>query len=490
MGRGTAHAGGCATRVRSDVNGDGRPDLAITQPFRTVGRKPSGALRVLFGTASGLTTVGNQYLDRTSDGIAPLVGDAVDGIGDAVATGFFDDDCYADVAVTVAGGQADILVLRGSASGLDSATARAFTVADVPGAPMGAVGVLALATGDVNGDGWDELALGVPGDGYVVPGGGVGVLYGSVTGLSVVDSQFFTQDSPGVPGGGEGGDWFGAAVVLADFNGDRRDDLAVGVPLEDLGRAENTGAVVVLPSVDGRLTGAGSQHWTQHSRGMPGGTESRDNFGAALAAGDVNHDGRADLAIAAPEETLRGQEAAGTVTVLRGSWLGLTTAGATAISQDTAGVPDSAEQLDMFGAALAFGDFNGDGYDDLAAGAPGERIGSRGWAGSVTVLYSDQGTVTGAGADVFAQSTWGVPGDDEEDDMFGYAVTAIAGRPGAAASLVVGIPEEGTAAVAEAGAVVVLKGGRRGLTVTGAVAIVGTELVGGTRGGGLGRALA
>lgn len=68
--------------------------------------------------------------------------------------------------------------------------------------------------------------------------------------------------------------------------------------------AEAAGAVNVLYASAGGLTAAGNQLWSQDIPGVAGVTQPRDLFGSALAAGDFNADGRAELAIGVPGETL------------------------------------------------------------------------------------------------------------------------------------------------------------------------------------------
>ncbi len=120
---------------------------------------------------------------------------------------------------------------------------------------------------DYNGDGKDDLAIGVVGEdiGALVDAGAVNVLYGSGAGLTATGDQLWHQDSPGVLGGAEGGDSFGDALACGDFNGDGFDDLAIGVPLEDIGAIGNAGAVNVLYGSVAGLTASGDQLWHQDS---------------------------------------------------------------------------------------------------------------------------------------------------------------------------------------------------------------------------------
>ena len=81
-------------------------------------------------------------------------------------------------------------------------------------------------------------------------------------------------------------------------------------------------------------------------------------------------DGYADLAVGVAFEDVGTIVDAGAVNVLDGSVNGLTSASNQFLTQDTPGIKDQAETGDQFGTGLATGDFNGDGYADLAVGAP------------------------------------------------------------------------------------------------------------------------
>jgi FG-GAP repeat len=186
--------------------------------------------------------------------------------------------------------------------------------------------------------------------------------------------------------------WLGApatalGAIRADFNGDGRDDLAVGAPNEDIGSIESAGAVNVLYGGAGGLSATGNQFWRQNSPGVLGASEAFESFGYALAAGDFNGDGSDDLAVGAPIEGVGGVSHAGAVNVLYGGAGGLSATGNQAWDQNSPGVLDVAQTPDHFGLALAAGDLNGDGRDDLAVGAPEESVGSARHAGAVNVLY-------------------------------------------------------------------------------------------------------
>jgi hypothetical protein len=187
---------------------------------------------------------------------------------------------------------------------------------------------------------------------------------------------------------------------------------------------------------------------------------------AGAVYGDFNGDGFADLAVGAP-----GDDGAGAVNVLYGSANGITAAGDQHWTQNGLGLPDFAEAGDAFGASLAVGDFDGDGFADLAIGAPGENVSTPSSvpnAGMVTVLYGSAVGLADDGAQLWHQGVAGVLGEGAEtEDRFGSSLAAANLGRSKASDLVIGVPQEDVGPIFDAGGVNVLFGSANGLTAAG-----------------------
>jgi hypothetical protein len=221
-----------------------------------------------------------------------------------------------------------------------------------------------------------------------------------------------------------------------------------------------------LPQIQSNGEGSAPQ-------GLPtaAGVASTSGVAAAPAVrGDFDNDGNDDLAIAVRLENLGAIVSAGAVNVLYGTEDGLATAGNQFWHQDRANVEDAAQESDYFGSALAVGDFNADGFDDLAIGAPGEDVGAIADAGAVNVLYGSAAGLspTAVVADQFwHQDVYGILGEAESDDFFGFSLYAGDFDGNGFDDLVIGVINEDVGAIADAGAVNVLYGVPGGLNAVG-----------------------
>lgn len=254
----------------------------------------------------------------------------------------------------------------------------------------------------------------------------------------------------------------------SDFDGDGYADLAIGVPREDLGPAPNAGAVQVLY---GSASGATARDdlWHQGRRGVKGVNESGDRFGQVLDWGDFDADGYADLAIGVPREDIGGVTRSGTVHVLYGGVNGLTPDRDQVWHQGSEGVSGKNEEHDKFGAALAVGDFDGDGYGDLAVGVGGEDVGKERNAGRVVVLRGSASGLAPGGAQSWGQGSLGIASVPQSSEWFGDGLAAGDVTADGRDDLVIQVRAElDPAADGSRGSVIhLLKGGTLGLSAVG-----------------------
>jgi hypothetical protein len=145
-----------------------------------------------------------------------------------------------------------------------------------------------------------------------------------------------------------------ATLLAADFDGDGLDDVALGIPESDLARPQG-GAVFIFKGTATGLPDAPT--WI-----ITGQTDTAQ-FGAVMAAGDLDGDGRADLAIAAPGDDVTIADSGAVYLYSIGP------AGPRQLRPPLTGLGRG-----NFGAALTIADIDGDGDNDLIVGSPGADI--------------------------------------------------------------------------------------------------------------------
>jgi hypothetical protein len=266
-------------------------------------------------------------------------------------------------------------------------------------------------------------------------------------GLTTANNQLWSQNSTGILDSSESGDRFGAALAMGDFNHDGFADLVIGVPNEKLpnagGVTVSAGAVHVLYGTPNGLSATGDQFWHGASPDIGlavlSGDTTGDRFGASLAVGDFDNDQFDDLAIGIPE---RFTTNVGAALILYGSAAGLSSSGRQVWSQETNGVPDTAAAGDLWGSALAAGDFDHNGSDDLAIGAPGEDAGGTD-SGAVTILYGSAGSgLSVAFSQLWSQGSTGIADTRQGGDRFGAALATGDFNGDNSADLAIGVPGE------------------------------------------------
>ncbi|MEO8672652.1 MAG: FG-GAP repeat protein [Tahibacter sp.] len=414
--------------------------------------------------ATRLSTEGNVYL------INPYTNPAETYYGFRIATGDFNGDDIDDMAVAELGASTRFRVLLGKSYPIGGPYPLArFTAKTVTTPSHGSV----LATGDFNGDGVDEVAIGDR-DSVSNPGGG-GTVY--IFRRSATDTwslqEIIRQGLNGYNGVDTAGDRFGNALASGDFDGDGYDDLAIGVSgKESTGSPviQSAGAVQIVYGSTSGLSGARDRVFTSLNDGLGFSPDNSDQYGYALAVGNFDADAHDDLAIGVVQRGCpNGGERAGGVVILKGSsTLGLSTVNAQSFQPGQSGILGNCASRGYFGAALSAGRVNGQSFQGLAIGAPLADVGGVEKTGAVHLLFGGAGGIT-VGGNQFISVT-DLPGGESIPFLqFGNQV-----KPGrlrtTTQSLVIGSPNQTVNGLPMAGALWILHSGNGSATITPAIA--------------------
>jgi hypothetical protein len=377
------------------VNGDLYADILVGADKGGANRE--GWAGLFLGSNAGPQTM--TAWEVLGENKGDLFGGALDSAGDV------DGDGYADIAVGASNhesslaGEGAVYVYMGGATGLPLTP----DWKAVGGLQSGRFGMAVAGAGDVNGDGYSDLVVGMPGFAYEdkTNAGKALVYFGSPDGLTMVNVWYDI--------GTQSAAQFGTDVNAAgDVNGDGYDDVLIGEPYYDAVVNDvlylDAGAVYLYLGNGGEYGLSNIHVWSYY------GYRGADHLGITVApAGDLNGDGCDDVAIGAPGYNIGSLLDTGRVYVFYGCRPTLS---------GLNDVPDWWFSIEQANANVGIdvssaGDTNNDGYDDLLVGAH---------------LYDDEqaneGTVYAffGGPDGLGPLPGWQADGNKNDTYFGYAV--------------------------------------------------------------------
>jgi FG-GAP repeat len=415
--------------VLGDTNGDGFNDYAVGMPYADANGADSGIVYVFLGRAGALPPSATAL--NLGAASFRVIGHGGELLGFAVTGGDFNDDGRADLGIGAPMamgpgkvGAGAIYVVFGRTSPQDvsttSLTFQGYTndpVNPATPSPLGSryegfqvnshTGTSVAALPDVNGDGIDDLAVGMPDASlHVEGGGGAAVLYGKPLGVHINLADlwsagypyYFHVDFPPLANQHVGE----SVAAVPDMTGDGWPDLAIGAPQADYNGRADSGSVWIISghlppigpgcsgmNVDATCPWIRLNNLTAAQGYRIDGAAPGDGLGASLASvGDLNGDGRPDLAIGASAASPNGRSGAGEVVVVPGQ-----SGSATrdlAVSPPLQRIAGAMAGAGLGASLAAAGDVDGDGRGDVLAGAPGEWA----YAGAAYLLRGAAGTTT------------------------------------------------------------------------------------------------
>jgi hypothetical protein len=419
---------GYAVGTAGDVNGDGYSDIIVGAYYYDNGEADEGVAFVYHGGAAGLSL--EPDWTGECDQESARFGESVSTAGDVNGDGYSDVLVGANYFTNGETSEGKAFLFLGGSSGLaDSAT-----WTKEGDQEYGLFGRSLCTAGDVNGDGYSDMIIGMPnydeGEGRE---GAAFVFHGGPSGPS--DNFGWSA---------EGNKWdsrFGCSVASAgDVNGDGYGDIIVGATGYDNGQVREGAAFIYLGSAAGVSTTASA---------ILDSDQTDSWFGCSVAsAGDVNGDGYADIIVGSSNYD-NGETDEGAAFLYRGSASGMETVPSWIGESDT---PDS-----KFGISVASaGDVNGDGYGDVVVGASNFTNGQ--WSEGAAFVYHGSPSGLGSTAGTVIESGWGY-------SYFGRCVSSAGDVNGDGFSdVVVGQPSYGNGE-AEEGAAYLFLGSATGLSL-------------------------
>ncbi|MFA5872017.1 MAG: FG-GAP-like repeat-containing protein, partial [Parcubacteria group bacterium] len=337
-----------------DINYDGRIDLAV-------------------GASSYNSNQGRVYIYTFNDTVSSGETGSFSEMGTSLVAGDLNADGKIDLAVSAYGynsSQGRVYIFYNNNGAFNTSAASADKI--VSGENNFDSFGFSLATGDLNADGKTDLAVGAT---SYISGSSQGRVYIFYNGnypasAASADAKITGENSS---------DYFGFSLATGDLDADGKTDLAVGAygyaSNSSQGRAYifyNGNYPASAASADAKITGENSS----------------DYFGSSLATGDLDADGKTDLAVSAygfPSGVWKSR----VYIFYNGNYP------ASAASADAKITGEN--NSDYFGSSLKTGDLNADGKTDLAIGAIGFPSGD--WKGRVYIFYNGNYPASAASAD-------------------------------------------------------------------------------------------
>ncbi len=425
-----------------DINGDGYADVIIGAPYANpAGGYEAGETYVIFGSATPPATID---LNLSPADMTIYGDDASEHSGYAVSSGDINGDGYDDVIIgnpfadpTGGANAGATYIILGSS--LPAKEINLYTIpspADmiIYGDDAGDASGWAVSSGDINGDGYDDVIIGAH---SVNDRGGTYVIFGSASPLPVININNTEADMSIY--GHAYYDYFGIAVSSGDINGDGFDDVIIGASKSYLFSWNPIGETYVI---FGSAAPPATIDLNSVSADMTiYGDYAPDQFGCSVSSGDINGDGYADVIIGARFANPAGGYEAGETYVIFGSTAPPASIDLNSISADMTIYGDDAG--DKSGYSVSSGDINGDGYADVIIGASGADPAGGRFAGETYIilgsaappatvdLNSTSADMTISGDDAGDGSGWAVSSGDINGN--GYAdviIGAIGADPG------------------------------------------------------------
>lgn len=227
-------------------------------------------------------------------------------------------------------------------------------------------------------------------------------------------------------------------IITGDFDGDGRDEIAFGNPSYSTSVPSGGRAYVARRDPANGVWDI-TTTIQQELNGYPGVHEASDSFGYALAAGDFDGDGYDDLAIGSHGEDVGTTNEAGAVMITYGTPSGITSLRSSLVTRNSDGLGFTPLEDDRYGLALTSGDFDADGYADLAIGSTGARCpDGTTRSGAVIVMYGSASGIVDTRSRIFRPGVNTMLGSCTNSLRFGTELAAAGFDAGLSTDLAIG----------------------------------------------------